>query len=655
MTISSVLCRSAVVHASKSFLTINLSNKEKNSDIMVVEYEQAPNTLRRYGKWIVQQLVEAMVASSFCHDSVEIIVAFLSTNTPELVLAIMAALDIYVRLRTTQANNYSDDSSIQVAMLNARWTPQENAAVLQVSTDSSHLDDKKHVTLLLYGEGFETIAKDTKDIIRKVDVETHHTMMVAEIPSIDVILNEADIEQTASYSTQELFFCCSEDLLSISNDSYQNHNQSWMKDAIILFTSGTTSTYSPKGVKLSHASLLIQSTAKLIPPCSYDHNTVLLGDIIPFFHVGGLSSMIAVIMAGGSIYFSRRKQGSLQQPFSSFFPAATINTLQSTDNTENNDVNTLVLVPAMLHSLIQEIFSCEHSLSIAANNKVRLIVIGGSSASPFLLEQSRKVFPHARIVQTYACSEAGSSLTFLDVSDASSAKLDPTGNSCPIAGNYVGVPPPHIQIKLLSQDMNCSSNGSNCTSVEKQIQWTVRPYEIGLICTRGLHVMNGYWRRQNVGDRKDPEPFFQGWLKTEDMGFLDERGGLYFCGRCTDVIRTGGETVFPMEVEGIISLHKDVDSCVVFGLPDDRLGEAVSAAVVLNKLPKTSSLSPLKVREVRQHCKDHNLAGYKCPRAIFIVKEIPKNQSGKVLKKQLVANILLSLKGGNEKPLCSKL
>lgn len=596
---------------------------------------------------MITQLEEAVtnLCGHGCNHEIEILLAFLSTNSPELVLAIMAALDICALRGTSSSNNLI---TFRLAMLNARWTPPEIASVLRVSpSDSSpvHLPSNtsgqkqySHITMILYGDGFCGLAKEAIDTLVQVDVQQSHISFCAPIPSLSLVQNQS-YTPTKSKIRNNFISCWS--------DAEHNPNNSWNSDAIIIFTSGTTSTFIPKGVRLSHASLLVQSMAKLLPPCSYDCNTSLLGDTVPLYHVGGLSSMIAVIMAGGSIVFSK-PQKKHTQSFSSFIPDLILRTIALSK--DQDTANTLVVVPAMLHSFT-EVSSTSPGQQY---HNVRLIVIGGSNAPLLLLHQAQACFPNARIVQTYACSEAGSSITFLDVTKHSLRSSRNKSVQKSLSGHCVGYPPPHIDIRLLPQQSKIEMIGET-SLLNPHHSWIVHPYEVGLICTRGLHVMNGYWRRC-VSDKnnKRMHPFFEGWLITDDLGFLDENGGLYFCGRASDVIRTGGETVFPMEVEQIVSLYEGIDTCAVIGLPDDRLGESVSAVIVPKNHEFANKLSSLQVEHIRQHCKKYNLAGYKCPRAVFVVSELPRNQSGKILRQKLISEIL-HLRDDSKKAAHSKL
>ena len=120
-----------------------------------------------------------------------------------------------------------------------------------------------------------------------------------------------------------------------------------------------------------------------------------------------------------------------------------------------------------------------------------------------------------------------------------------------------------------------------------------------------------------------------GWFLTTDLGYFDEKGQLYFSGRIKDVIRSGGETVLANEVERIILKRPHVSECAIFPRQDERFGEAVACAIVAQL--------PIKLKSIKSWCEDNGLANYKRPRYLFLVNELPRNSSGKILKHKLVA------------------
>jgi len=153
----------------------------------------------------------------------------------------------------------------------------------------------------------------------------------------------------------------------------------------------------------------------------------------------------------------------------------------------------------------------------------------------------------------------------------------------------------------------------------------VGPGEVGELWVRGAQVIRGYLNREEA----TAEAITDGWLHTGDIARIDEDGFIFIVDRAKDMVLRGGENVYCAEVETAIFHHPEVAECAVFGVPDDRLGEEVGAAVVLTP---GSELTPA---EIRAHC-DGQMAKYKIPRYIWLLTEaIPRNASGKFLKKQL--------------------
>jgi fatty-acyl-CoA synthase len=148
--------------------------------------------------------------------------------------------------------------------------------------------------------------------------------------------------------------------------------------------------------------------------------------------------------------------------------------------------------------------------------------------------------------------------------------------------------------------------------------------EVGEIVHRSPHLMVGYFD----DEERTAEAFRGGWFHTGDLGYVDEGGRLYVVDRKKDMIKTGGENVASREVEEVLYAHEGVSEVAVFGLPHPRWVESVTAAVVLRDGAHTT------VDDLIAHCREH-LAGYKTPKQIFLVGELPRNPSGKLLKRQL--------------------
>ncbi len=150
------------------------------------------------------------------------------------------------------------------------------------------------------------------------------------------------------------------------------------------------------------------------------------------------------------------------------------------------------------------------------------------------------------------------------------------------------------------------------------------PGVAGEVVVKGDQVLSGYWRRPDA----DAEAFHDGWFRTGDMARIDEEGFVYIVDRKKDMIVSGGENVYPREVEEVLYRHPAVAEVAVFGVPDENWGERVVAAVVVR------DGASVEAAELTDLCRDE-LAGYKRPRAWHFVDAIPKNVSGKVLKREL--------------------
>lgn len=148
--------------------------------------------------------------------------------------------------------------------------------------------------------------------------------------------------------------------------------------------------------------------------------------------------------------------------------------------------------------------------------------------------------------------------------------------------------------------------------------------EVGEIVHRGSQVMLGYY----LDEAKTREAFRGGWFHSGDLGRFDEDGYLYLVDRKKDMIKSGGENVASREVEEVLFKHPDVQEAAVFGIPDEKWIEAVTAVVVAR--PGVTA----DVASIEAHCRTH-LAGYKRPKAIHLAESLPKNASGKILKREL--------------------
>ncbi|XAR72548.1 o-succinylbenzoate--CoA ligase [Bertholletia excelsa] len=367
--------------------------------------------------------------------------------------------------------------------------------------------------------------------------------------------------------------------------------------AIICFTSGTTG--KPKGVAISHSALIVQSLAKLAI-VRYNEDDVYL-HTIPLCHIGGISSAMAMLMAGGCHVFLPK------------FEAKSV--IEAIDQLH---VTAFTTVPAIMADIIS-LIRMERILKGKAS--VKKILNGAGSLSAELIKNVSIFFPKAKLISAYGMTETGSSLTFLTLYDpASGNSVQPFHTSLLSSSNQlgavcVGKPASHVELKISLEDSS----------------------HVGRILTRGPHVMLGYWGQSpKIASNASDE----GWLDTGDIGQFDDFGNLWLIGRSKDRIKSGGLTVYPEEVEAVLSQHPGVSRIVVVGLPDPRSTEMVAACVKLNENWKwDDSFSnqftqrknqTLSAEILRQFCKEKHLSGFKIPRRFILWrKQFPLTSTGK--------------------------
>jgi acyl-CoA synthetase (AMP-forming)/AMP-acid ligase II len=537
-------------------------NNDQNSDSQrasSLSYADIWECVELHQFWLKEKIDDFAWPKSGIRD---IAIAYLSANSADMLVSMLACTSLN-RWRTLPLN---------VALLNIRWSETEMAAALQSKSPS------EAGTLILYGHGFEGAAE-------QVCHKMGHSSIFMEIPLIAKRYMKPIQKGVRSNSPM------SRDSMLLDIQYLQQ--QVIPDDAMIVFTSGTTG--GSKGVRLSHRAIAVQSAAKQMEPCRYSSSTAMLASTVPLYHIGGISSCISVLFACGTLIFSDAEPR--------FDPRRTILSLAH----DVISTNTLVVVPAMLTALLKELgpstlYPC-----------VELILIGGQSAPKRMIDQLQRIFINARIVQTFACTEAASSLTFLHI-NAPTKQRQPTEfreKSTIISGDCVGSPPAHVFLRLYRKE-------DNTNKIVKL------PYQPGVIATRGPHLMNGYWTRGLTPS----DTRVTGWYLTSDLGFFDENGQWYFCGRARDTIRSGGETVMAQEVERVLLKHPSIVECAVFAKADDRFGEAVACALVTN--------TTLELDAIKIWCEQESLASYKRPRYIYLVDSLPRNSSGKVVKHLLV-------------------
>ncbi len=256
----------------------------------------------------------------------------------------------------------------------------------------------------------------------------------------------------------------------------------------------------------------------------------------------------------------------------------------------------MFIVPALLQALVND-----EAAQRAELGAMRLIVYGASPISGDVLRRSLQLFGNARFSQHYGMTETAGTICALPPADHD-VRGNARMNSCGRA--LVG-----SEIRIADADGEPLPAG-----------------EVGEILIRSDAVMNGYWKRGEA----TAAALSGGWYHSGDAGYLDADGYLYICDRIKDLIVSGAENIYPAEVENVLHSHEAVQDVAVIGVPDDRWGEAVKAVVVRRSGAELSEAALIEFARSR-------IAGYKLPKSVDFVDELPRNASGKLLKHVLRA------------------
>ncbi|MHA6260457.1 long-chain-fatty-acid--CoA ligase [Sporosarcina sp. CAU 1771] len=369
-----------------------------------------------------------------------------------------------------------------------------------------------------------------------------------------------------------------EKLIDEQPESRLTHEGVEEEDVIgIFYTGGTTGR--PKGVILTHKNLTINSY-HLKTNIDYSEDDIYL-HAAPMFHLADQASTNMFTMLGGTHAIIRM-----------FTPKAVLQAFQE------SKVTACTLVPTMLTFLFHDPEFEKYDIS-----SVKRVLYGASPMSPELLKKAQKMMPHTKFNQAFGMTEASPVLTILKEKD-------------------------HIIGGTKKQEKRLTSVGQPVQGVELKVVnpegVEVETNQVGEIIAKGPNIMKGYWDLPEETENA----LRDGWYYTGDVGYKDEDEYYYIVDRAKDMIITGGENVYSLEVENVLSSHPAVLECAVFGVPDEKWGEVVKACIVL-KVPDSVTSEEI-VSFVRPH-----LANYKVPKSIEILDEIPKSGAGKILKRTL--------------------
>lgn len=342
---------------------------------------------------------------------------------------------------------------------------------------------------------------------------------------------------------------------------------------LLVYTSGTTG--KPKGAVLTHANCFWTNLSFDRTAGVRDDDVVL--QVLPQFHVGGWNV----------------------QPLLAWWRGATVVLEPSFEAgralrlIEEQRVTTMMGVPATYMFLAQEPTFAEADLT-----SLRLAVVGGAPMPESLLETWHE--RGVQIVQGYGLTEAAPNVLCLPPEDAR-RKL-----------GFAGMPYPHVDVALRDPETGALLDGP----------------AVGELVVRGPNVFAGYWRNPDA----TASAFADGWLLTGDVAERDAEGFYRIVGRIKDMVISGGENVYPAEIEDVLHDHPAVLEAAVVGVPDEQWGEACAAFVAPREGMTTTA------DELREHCRQR-LARFKVPKSFAVVEALPRSSMGKVLKDELRATL----------------
>jgi len=347
-------------------------------------------------------------------------------------------------------------------------------------------------------------------------------------------------------------------------------------DVYQMYTSGTTGR--PKGAVLQHRA--VTANADQLSAVSHLEPGDRYLVVAPLYHAAAAVASFWIVRQGGTLY--------IQEDFA---PAEAVRAMS-----EDNIVGA-TLVPAMIQACLVGV----PDVAKRRYDKLRIMIYGASPIAVETLRRAIEVFG-CGFAQGFGMTETTAAATFLLSADHERALRDKPGLllSC-------GRALPGTQVKIADAEDREVPRG-----------------EIGEILVRGPQIMRGYWNLPEAS----AEALRDGWMHTGDAAIMDEEGFVYIQDRVKDMIVSGGENVYPREIEDVLFRHPAVADAAVIGVPDAQWGEVVKAIVVLRAGASATET------ELVDHCRAQ-LASYKRPRSVDFIPELPRNPSGKVLKKDL--------------------
>jgi acyl-CoA synthetase (AMP-forming)/AMP-acid ligase II len=352
---------------------------------------------------------------------------------------------------------------------------------------------------------------------------------------------------------------------------------------ILMFTAGTTGR--PKGVPLRHSGFVSYVLENVGPADPEIEERNLL--TVPLYHVAGIQAMLAGIYGGRTLVMM--KQFEVKEWLRAV---------------ERERATRAMLVPTMLKLVIDDPDFKRYDL-----RSLQVITYGAAPMSFEVIKKAIQEMPWVRFINAFGQTETASTITTLGPEDhVLEGDEKEIEKKLKRLASSIGKPLHDVEVKIVDEEGN-----------------SVPPLQVGEILAKGSRIMTGYWKDEEKTAKSITK---DGWLRTGDMGWMDEEGYVYLAGRGDDMIIRGGENISPEEVENALRSYPKIEEAAVIGIPNVEWGQEPRAVVVLRKGIRASD------DEIIEFCRSR-LSSFKRPRSVVFVDSLPRNALGKVLKKEL--------------------
>ena len=352
---------------------------------------------------------------------------------------------------------------------------------------------------------------------------------------------------------------------------------------ILMYTAGTTGR--PKGVPLRHNAFVSYVLENVEPASPEIEEKNLL--TVPLYHVAGFQAMLAAVYGGRTLVMMRQ-----------------FDVKEWLEAVQQEKATRAMLVPTMLKRVIDAPEFASYDLT-----SIKIITYGAAPMPFEVIKKAIQVMPWVRFINAFGQTETASTITTLGPEDHMiSGSEEEQQKKLKRLASSIGRPLPDVEVKIVDEEGKA-----------------LPPLEVGEILAKGPRIMTGYWRDEQKTSQVITA---NGWLRTGDMGWMDEEGYIYLAGRGDDMIIRGGENISPEEVENVLYSHPKIEEAAVIGVPDPEWGQQPGAVVVLKKGESATA------EEIMEYCRAR-LAGFKRPRSVIFVESLPRSPLGKVLKRKL--------------------